>query len=423
MSKPLFRLLSIALLTCILIPSTTFAAAVQETKTASSNPYHIVALGDSVTVGYEPGLDETATPYGYTERVYEQALFHSHSVINNFGILGLTTSGLSNLLQGAAAGKTLKAVDLQDFSTFVDPRIAQYAQTIAAKSGNIKSTLSEADLVIMTTGGNDFGDFIKAVVADSTNLDQLIQTSFIPMRDQYLNDLKKVINQVHEMAPKARIAIADQYLPLIDLHPAYGALKSEVITLSKKLDELAAELNQVQTFVEIVHVSEGFFGKERQYTYVGKQDPHPTQKGYEYIGQQFANVIWKEYRTPAPRAADVTLSVIINGKELVGKPINKKNTNFLPIREVANAVKAELKWDNKTKTATFRKNNREVMITIGANTMTINGVIQKLDTPAYLETINKQQYTYVPLAAIVKGLDFDLVYQQTLKTAFINGPL
>lgn len=56
--------------------------------------YLIVALGDSITAGYEPGMTEQSVPYGFVERLREQGLFHERTSAVNYGILGLTSEGL-----------------------------------------------------------------------------------------------------------------------------------------------------------------------------------------------------------------------------------------------------------------------------------------------------------------------------------------
>jgi hypothetical protein len=235
--------------------------------------------------------------------------------------------------------------------------------------------------------------------------------------------LDKTIRQLHVMAPNAQIMLADQYLPLWNTHALYADLLVAVDKVANRLDEVTGALAKEGIPVKVVHISPKFKGKERDFTYIKtvQYDNHPNQAGYDTIAKAFVDILWKQYITPAPRAADVPISVIINGTELLSKPILKNNTTFLALRDVSNAVKAELKWDEKTKTAIFSKNSLVVSITIGAKTMVVNGVKQPLDTPAYFQQVDKTKKTYVPLAVIIKGLDYDVVYRGTIKTAFINS--
>lgn len=396
------------------------AGTAERAAAADKDIYRIVALGDSLTVGYEPKMTESSIPYGYADRIYEQALFRGHAEFANYAILGLTTPGLQNLLQGAADNRPLKAADLQDFSS-LDTRVVKQADSVAARTPELASSLREANLVVLTIGGNDFGDLIKSMLNQSIeDAQKTLADSFDTRMNKYTADLDKMIRLLHALAPDAQIVMADQYLPLWDTHALYPALESAVRKLSSRLDQMTAEYVKENIPLKAVHVSEKFVKKETEYTYItlfDGNDIHPKQAGYEAMAEAFAAAVWPEYRKPAARSEGVLISVIVNGKELASKPTILKNTTFLALRDLANAVEADLTWTQKTKTAVFIKNGRQVSITLGAKMMTVNGVKQPVETPAYA---GKDSKTYVPLSLITKGLDYQVVYRQKLQTAFIN---
>jgi hypothetical protein len=192
--------------------------------------------------------------------------------------------------------------------------------------------------------------------------------------------------------------------------------------VADKLDLFKDDLDKKGIPLQIAHVSYKFKG-DPFLTHLNplEMDTHPTQAGYETIAQVFADVVWKKYQKPTPRAKGVPISVVINGVESPNKAVIVKNTTFLAIRDVANAVDAEFIWNQKTKTASFSKNGRKVVLTIGAKTIQVNGAIQPLDTPAYFQQSGKELKTYVPLAVISEGLDFQVVFRKQLLTAFINS--
>jgi lysophospholipase L1-like esterase len=393
---------------------------VEKADAADKDIYRIVALGDSLTVGYEPRMTESSIPYGYADRIYEQALFHGRAELANYGILGLTTPGLNNLLQGASDSRPLQAADLQDFSS-LDTRVVKQADSVAARTAEIASSLRDADLVVLTIGGNDFGDLIKSMLSQSIeDARKTLADTFETRMNKYTTDLDKMIRLLHTLAPDAQIVMADQYLPLWDTHDLYPDLKAAVDKLSARLDQATADYMKENIPVKAVHVSAKFVNKETEYTYItlfDGNDIHPKQAGYEAMAEAFAAAVWPEYRKPAPRSTGVPLSVIVNGNELASKPTVLKNTTFLALRDLANAVQADLKWNQKTKTAEFVKNGKQVSITIGAKSMTVDGVKQPVETPAYA---GKDSKTYVPLSLITKGLDYQVVYRAKLQTAFIN---
>lgn len=427
MSRFVHALIVSFLALCIGFPA--ISAAETPPPVGKPDAYNVVALGDSLTVGYEKGMTETSVPYGYADRIYEQALYRGRAELSNYAILGLTTSGLINLLQGAEAGKKLAADDLQDFSGFPDPRTKQQAESVAAKSIEIAPALADADLVVLTIGGNDFGGFIKSMVLESTETARsILQSDFDEVMNKYTANVDTIMREIHKLAPNARIVLADQYLPLWENHPLYEDLLKAVDKLAAKLDELAAKLNEDGVPVGIAHVGNKFAYHVSAYTYVKSPinfDNHPTQAGYAVMGEAFAEVVWQDYLVPAPKPEGVTLSVIVNGQELAFKPINKKNTNFLPIRELAAAVGADFEWTQATKTAKFSKNGHVAVITVDATTMTVDGVKTPLATPAYFQKVTTgkktKTKTYVPIAAIAKALDFSVVYRQSLQAAFINS--
>ncbi|QJD87166.1 stalk domain-containing protein [Cohnella herbarum] len=422
-SRKPFTALIASLLALSVVPS---VSAADNAAAVSKDAYRIVALGDSLSVGFEPLpeiINQTSAPYGYVDRLFDQSLFRDRSEMANYAILGLTTKGLNNLLQGAADQSKLTSADLQDFSSFA-AGVAQQADQVAAKTPELAADLGMADLVVLTIGGNDF----TAIINDAKDKPiesarQIIQDSFLKTMNNYTEDLDKMMTILHELAPNAQIVVADQYLPLFKGHELYPDLLQVAKKLTTELDTFANGLSKKGIPLKIAHVSEKFVGNEASYTYFNMMenfDIHPKQAGYEAMAQAFSQTIWGEYLKPAPRAADVPLSVVINGKEIPSKPVTVNNTTFLALRDVANAVKADLKWTQKTKTAVFTKDGREVVITIGSKTILINGVTKPLDHPAYFQQDGKTQKTYVPLAVISEGLDFQVVFRKKLMTAFIN---
>ena len=128
-----------------------FAAAASEAviPAEATAPYRIVAVGDSITVGYELGMNEKSTVYGYVDRLYEQALYHGAAETQNFGILGLKSAGLKRWLEATEQGLQISAEEAQAGIT----KYPNATQTIA-KSPELRSALARADLIVMTIGGN-----------------------------------------------------------------------------------------------------------------------------------------------------------------------------------------------------------------------------------------------------------------------------
>ncbi|WP_219835792.1 stalk domain-containing protein [Paenibacillus sp. R14(2021)] len=403
-------------------------AAPQAPAAKGSDPLHIVAVGDSLTVGYEYGMGVTSVPYGYVDRVYEQALYHGRADLKNYGVLGLKSPGLSGFLKAAAEGKSVTAEEIQVNDLTDDAN--RFNAGVVAKSAQMAADLKTADLVTLTIGGNDFTPIFEEIKSKNLPADEL-KTKLDAMLADYNPQLEASLRTILSLNPKATVVFADQYLPApkpSTLNKAitqeqYDVLTAAVSQLKGQDEALAAKLTQEGYDVRAVDVSAPFKDKELFYTYILKGDIHPKQDGYDAMGRAFAKGIWGSYRDPGALAIGTPLRVVVNGSSLKGanKPVLKNNTTFLPMRDIATALHASLAWDNKTRTATIKSGDKQVAFTIGANTMKVNGQSVPLETPAYLQQVGSNSVTYLPLAALSKGLGFQVEYRKPIVTVFINS--
>ncbi|UVI31597.1 stalk domain-containing protein [Paenibacillus spongiae] len=405
---------------------TAFAAANTGSAIAeAAAPFRIVAVGDSITAGYELGMTEKSAVYGYVDRLYEQALYHGAAEMQNFGILGLKSAGLNRWLEAAEQGKPIGAEEAQAGVT----KYPNAVETIA-RSAELRTALTQADLIVMTIGGNDFLPLFDEMRSRSVTPEEL--TALLDkMLEGYMSALEGSLSSVAKISPEAQIVLTDQYLPVpkpSKLNKAvteeqYAVLLQGVAKLREQVEAAAAKLEGEGVRVKVANVSEPFAGHELSYTSIIQGDSHPKQAGYDVIAESFAKSIWGSYRKPLPLPAGVPLHVIVGGKEVAGanKPIVKNGTTFLPMRDIANALGATLGWDGKTQTATIKADGVEVAFTIGAKTMKVNGQSMPLETPAYLEKTGKTSSTYLPLAALSRGLGYQVIYRKPIQTVFINS--
>ena len=396
------------------------AAAVNENS--GQNVFNIVALGDSITAGYEPGMtDPNAKPYGYAERLLEQGWYHGRASLTNYGILGLTTAGLRNYTTAISTGAAITPEGIQP--GLPDPRIAKFA----AETAQVATELKDADLITITIGGNDVSSlFLKVKEIPEADFQAQLEQRLT----DYMTNIKATLENIRAINPQATILLADQYQPAprIALGANYAQLMTAATRLTTTVEGVAAGMNHDGAPVRVAHVAERFAGIEGSLTHiigVGNADFHPTQLGYELIAKVFAELQWGEYRTPAVAVmtpSTAPMSIVVKGVELntPNKPILKKGQNFLALKDILNAVGATGKWDNKTSSATIVYGGRTVVITIGAKFIKVNGQNVAIDTPAFLQKVGKEDKTYLPLAALATGLGFDVKYSAPLRTAFIN---
>ncbi|WP_165867356.1 stalk domain-containing protein [Paenibacillus pinisoli] len=418
------------------------ASAAQAPAAAPSDTYDIVVLGDSLAAGYQLGFTEASVPYGYAEHVYEQALFQGlRAEYTNYGIIGLRSEGLSKWLDAAAKGQAVKEADIQP--GLIDPRAA----AMFGKTQELAQDLKDAELVLITIGGNDFLWMLNDLGVE-TAFNQLpadkqtqLKSQLDTLLEGFEKQLKTSLDTIQKLQPKAEIVIANQYLPIyiqFREEKTYFVPDSTAKFLTdgqarllETLQAVVADYSKQGLNVKIADASAAIEKDALKFTSIRasdeqgnpKPDIHPTAAGYAALGKSFSEPLWGAYKTVKPRKANVPISIVVGGKEVITDyaPVIKKGRTFLSLREVTEALGAELQWNAATSTATITLEDRTVAITVGATTISVNGKSVPLNAePAYLQQFSGEKKTYVPLAALSDGLGFQVVYRDTLKTAFIN---
>ncbi|MGO4107611.1 stalk domain-containing protein [Paenibacillus sp. YAF4_2] len=403
----------------------TYASAAQQ----ESKPYQIVALGDSLTAGYEHGFTEKSVPYGYVEQVYEQALFHGlRAEYVNYGIIGLKAEGLKLLLQAASEGRSVKPDEIQQ--QLQDPR----KDAIIGQTAQMAKSIRSADLIVLTIGGNDLLPVMNKLESGAS--DEEVTKYIQDLLDQYEKDLEASIRTIAGLNGAAQIVIADQYLPIpapikignvtIPLYPEEDRLLllDGVKKIRSKLDLISSRLAKDDIKLQITSVSDLFVGHELEYTSIADKDIHPNHLGYAVMGRAFSDTIWGDYRTVRARPANVQMSVVVAGKELsagAAPPVLRSNRSFVAMRDIVDALGAKLSWSNASQSASVTYNGHIVAFTIGSAYVTIDNKKVKLSTPpAFLLKSGNETKTYLPLTSLSEALGLQVIYRSTLQTAFIN---
>jgi hypothetical protein len=107
-------------------------------------------------------------------------------------------------------------------------------------------------------------------------------------------------------------------------------------------------------------------------------------------------------KVPTPAAsAQTTISVVLNGTPVSfdQPPIIEDNRTLVPLRAIFEAMGAAIVWDGDTRTVTATKNNIVVVMIIGNDSFTRNGVAVSLDVPAKIVG----NRTLVPARAVAES--------------------
>ena len=97
-------------------------------------------------------------------------------------------------------------------------------------------------------------------------------------------------------------------------------------------------------------------------------------------------------------------------------PLIKNDRTMLPARFVAEALGAEVAWDEETRVVTITKDEIVIVITIDAEIAVVNGEEVKLDSPAFIEN----DRTYTPIRFISENLGAEVAWDEATQNVTIK---
>ncbi|CAM4454277.1 stalk domain-containing protein [Paenibacillus tarimensis] len=111
--------------------------------------------------------------------------------------------------------------------------------------------------------------------------------------------------------------------------------------------------------------------------------------------------------------------VYVDGKKVAFSqaPVQKKGTTLVPMRPVFSALKAQVIWEQQTKTIIASKGRTTITLRVGSSTAVINGKNVKLSTPA--EVIGGS--AMVPLRFISEAFGADISWNAKNRTITIES--
>lgn len=135
--------------------------------------------------------------------------------------------------------------------------------------------------------------------------------------------------------------------------------------------------------------------------------------------------LWKQSLTKAQlmqlRNRAVRDRIRINGYQLEYDvpPVIHEGRTLVPLRAIANGLKAEVDWNEVTKVITITRDDIVIKLELGSTEFTVNGVKYELDVPARLIS----NRTFVPLRFIAQALGDRVSYDPDTGDIDIYGPL
>lgn len=214
-------------------------------ETEETTDITVLALGDSLTRGTG---DETGQGYvGIVTEQLKEELDPREVTVYNLGINGQESS--------------------------------QLLQQLGQK--NIIRQIKEADIILMTIGGNDLFQGGDALL--DFNLEKILKT-----QKQYVTNLEQIFTTLHEQNTKATIFILGLYNPFIDLD--YNDVTNNIVReWNHTTEDVAGKFEKV-VFVPTFDL---FQLSVNDYLY--SDHFHPNQAGYGLISNRLAPLInWEK---------------------------------------------------------------------------------------------------------------------------------
>lgn len=97
------------------------------------------------------------------------------------------------------------------------------------------------------------------------------------------------------------------------------------------------------------------------------------------------------------------------------KPLIKNGRTMVPIRKTMEVLGATVSWNQKTKKATIKQGDNQIILHINSKIAKQNGINMTLDEPAFI----KKGRTYVPLRFISEGFHYDVQWDNFSKSVSI----
>ncbi|RAP76607.1 GDSL-type esterase/lipase family protein [Paenibacillus montanisoli] len=251
MLKKMAKTIAVTMIAGALLSSTAWASSDQERK-------QLVALGDSITYGYNLGADnESPSAYAFPYLMEQDAKLHT--------------------------------IDLA-FPGWTSAQLLQAVQN----DKEFRQNLKHAEYITLDIGNNDLLNAIGAATnADgSLNIVQLQTDIFLNVMPKFISNLKQTIVEIRSLSD-ARIAVYNIYNPYQEGHPLHFLSES----LLKQIinNQLAGAVQSLGfTGIVIADAYTAFNGKQDKFVIGHKgdrYDVHPTIDGQRALAEIGADAL------------------------------------------------------------------------------------------------------------------------------------
>ena len=317
--KRKFRFISVIAAAAITVMSFScclaYAGNTETGKSSESSKPVYLALGDSITYGYEPSddPDKAATGDQLTDECFVNILANEkgYTAVNKGGI-GNTAAGIQKQLDSGKLDADLKKAQIVTI-TCGGNDLMEVVYTRAATAFNKNSYIvkqwgekTPLDIItILALPGNYDKDLVTAVQMAAFTAIQKIDTSedFKTALEQYIADLNGVTATIKTRNPDVKIYLATQYNPYEHFTGTYKTIGTYLGNCASILhDRVVANAETGQYTVADVYSA--FLGNSAEYGNATENplflDFHPSVAGHAAIAKCFAEVVPQAEVKPDP---------------------------------------------------------------------------------------------------------------------------
>lgn len=116
--------------------------------------------------------------------------------------------------------------------------------------------------------------------------------------------------------------------------------------------------------------------------------------------------------------AETPIRIFLNDTQLAlsSQPLVVSGVTLVPISDILRPIGADIGWDSVTRTATIKKDGKEIIIIIGQNTATVNGQSVNMALPARIQNGR----TMIPLRFVSESLGYYVQWDGVNRQIFVD---
>ena len=306
-------LVAAAALALAIAVAPSLAGVARADEAASADKPLYLALGDSITYGYEPDPDDPHSKEGkpLTDECFVNILAAEKGyTFRNKGVIGNTAAGIMSQIQTGELDESIKESKVvtitcggNDLMNVLYDKIASYYNTYVAK-GDASKEINAYD-VIHILWYNDSSDsrlnslkfyaLMALSIKDPTSGKRIYESpEFTAGVETFISNLNSVTAYIKDLNPDAQIYLSTQYNPYEHFTGSLKVVGTNIGKCAEKLRQAVLDNAEAGQYTP-VDVFTAFAGRSAELCNATENpmalDFHPNAAGHAVIAAEFAKVV------------------------------------------------------------------------------------------------------------------------------------